>query len=114
MHERLECPQTSDRGAENWSPATNQWTATGPVRHVRTLPAIARLADGRVLVAGGWNGDESYMASAEIYDPAQNTWSDAGALSEARQCAGASVLPDGRVLVTGGDGFVLSPKVYPF
>ena len=37
-----------------WDPAGTAWTRTGLLSVARTDPAIARLADGRVLVAGGY------------------------------------------------------------
>jgi hypothetical protein len=32
------------------------------------------MADGTVLVAGGYNSISAYPASAEIYEPATGTW----------------------------------------
>jgi hypothetical protein len=97
---------------EIWDPTTNEWTQTGPASTVRWLPALARLKDGRVLAAGGWDGQ--YLASAELYDPDTDEWTDTTPLGEARSGPGAAVLPDGRVLVAGGGGFIYTPKVYPF
>ena len=55
------------------------------------------LADGRVLVAGGYNND-----TAELYDPASGTWTTTGSLHTAREYHTATLLPNGMVLVTGG------------
>jgi len=63
--------------------------------HTATL-----LADGRVLVVGGYT--EGPLASAEVYDPATNLWSGTGSMGEARVSHTATLLPDGRVLVAGG------------
>jgi hypothetical protein len=58
------------------------------------------LADGRVLVAGGFN-----TADCEIYDPATGAWTVTGALNTARYFHRAALLPNGRVLVAGGFTF---------
>ena len=68
----------------------------GRWKHTATL-----LADGRVLVTGGFNGGQ--LSSAEIYDPVAETWSaTAGPMTVARYHHLASLLPSGKVLVTGG------------
>lgn len=96
----------------------------------RTDPSAVVLADGRVLVAGGyfrvapeWGSLPSggivlasahgpladvmppnvgaAMATAVLFDPATETWSDTGAMTYARYGAAATLLADGRVLVVG-------------
>jgi Kelch motif protein len=91
------------RGAELRDPASDTWKATGPVVTTRFEPAFAKMPDGRVLVAGGWNGDQP--ASAEICDPAADTWTAVAPMSETRGNPEAATLSDGRVLVAGGHGF---------
>ena len=59
-----------------------------------------RLADGTVLVAGGFG--TSSQATAERYDPATNTWTSAGSMREGRVGHTATLLPNGKVLVAGG------------
>ena len=63
--------------------------------HTATL-----LADGRVLIVGGWG--RTPTASAELYDPGTNRFVAAPSLHTARADASASLLPDGRVLIAGG------------
>ena len=67
------------------------------------------LADGRILVTGGWrHGGISALnpplASAQIYDPAGDLWTDAKPLRTPRAEHASVTLPDGRVLVIGGLG----------
>ena len=65
--------------------------------HTATL-----LANGKVLVAGGYNENGSDLASAELYDPATGTWSPTGSLGTARDSHTATLLTNGKVLVAGG------------
>jgi Kelch motif len=57
-----------------------------------------RLADGRVLVAGG----ARYTSDAELYDPAANIWTSTGKRNVGRISFTGTLLCDGRVLVVGG------------
>ncbi|HZJ47317.1 MAG TPA: kelch repeat-containing protein [Pyrinomonadaceae bacterium] len=74
------------------------------------LPAMAterrghtatRLADGRVLIAGGESGSGA-LNETEIYDPTSATFSVSGNMSTARVDHSATLLADGRVLIAGG------------
>ncbi|PTL59392.1 hypothetical protein [Paraconexibacter algicola] len=65
-------------GGEVYDPATNQWTATGPLAASRYGAASILLGTGptaKVLVVGGRQpGSGTSRASAELYDPATNAW----------------------------------------
>ncbi|MEI2691730.1 MAG: kelch repeat-containing protein [Anaerolineae bacterium] len=67
----------------------------------RRLHTATPLADGRILVAGGLNANNGWLASAEVYDPATGQWSSAGNLSNARYNHTTTLLADGQVLVAG-------------
>ena len=65
-----------------------------------------RLADGRVLLAGGCTGlgdvcQETY-ASAYLYAPVTGTFTATGSISMPRQYHTATLLPNGEVLIAGG------------
>jgi hypothetical protein len=62
---------------------------------------VIRLADGRILIAGGYDGAD-VRADAEIFDPVSGRMTATGSLGTARSGATATLLADGRVLVTGG------------
>jgi hypothetical protein len=93
--------------AELFDPSTGQWTLTGSMHYPRLRQAAVRLADGRVLVVGGFisvapGSDDRAQSNAEIYDPETGTWSDTSSMTVPRVDATATLLPDGRVLVAGG------------
>ncbi len=79
----------------------------------RSGAASALLRGGRVLIAGGYNGN--FLGSVEVYDPTTEKFtSSTNSMNEARQAATATRLTDGRVLVTGGynSAYVYSAEVY--
>jgi uncharacterized protein (TIGR03437 family) len=89
-------------GAELYDPATGRWSATGDPVARRFFHTAVRLANGKVLIVGGFGDAQSILFSAEIYDPDTGAWRAAGNLNVMRQSSGAILLADGRVLVAGG------------
>jgi N-acetylneuraminic acid mutarotase len=90
-----------------YDPAAKKWTEGPAAMHTaRRLHSATRLADGRVLVAGGTGVGAQFPApgltAAELYDPAAKTWSTTGAMHVARWGHSAVLLADGSVLVAGG------------
>jgi hypothetical protein len=91
--------------AEIYDPATRQFTAAGSMITPRTNGAATLLADGRVLISGGFNFTaETFtnLTAAEIFDPATSQFSSTGSMSVARSGHSMTLLHDGRVLVAGG------------
>jgi hypothetical protein len=87
---------------EIYDPATGGWTATGSLHVPRVDFTATRLADDRVLVAGGLDNLDNSVTSIEIYDATSGTWTPGGFLRVPRFGHTASLLGDGRVLFAGG------------
>ena len=79
---------------ELYDPATNSWSLTGNMHQSRYTHATVRLADGRLLVAGGIGLGGVAMSSAEIYDPATGQWNVNGSISVTRYYVDSAVLHD--------------------
>ena len=61
------------------------------------------LANGKVLMVGGYNDSDSALAGAELYDPGTNRFALAvGTMSGARFLHTATMLANGKILVAGG------------
>ena len=88
--------------SEIYDAATGTWAATaGPMNQRRTGHTATRLADGKVLVAGG-TGPSGYLASSELYDPATGAWTATGSMNDARYLHTATLLANGKVLIAAG------------
>jgi hypothetical protein len=77
-------------------------TPAGPITPGRQIHTATLLADGRVLVAGGYDGNDAALASAELYDPKTGRFTATGSLAIPRGLHTATLLADGRVLIAGG------------
>src|SRR5437868_7210016 len=82
------------------------WSPTGSMAEGRFIATATRLADGTVLVAGGFSddgtGNVDITTSAERYNPTTDTWSNASTMSYPRYWHRAVRLPSGKVLAVGG------------
>ena len=101
--------ERESNAAKTGSIDTIRGMKTRRAAHTATL-----LGNGKVLVAGGFGGDESSLASAEIFDPATNSFSFANNMSVARAGHSATALPDGKVLIAGGynGNYLESAEIY--
>ncbi|MBH5333383.1 hypothetical protein IHE55_00615 [Streptomyces pactum] len=89
-----------------FDPVAAVWDTAPPLATARRRHTTSRLADGRVVVAGGLpSGTGGGLAGAEIYDPATAVWTaTANGLTTARHGHSATALGDGTLLVAGGVG----------
>jgi hypothetical protein len=84
-----------------FDPSTNTFSlGAAQLTHGRLMPTHATLADGRVLIFGGF--DAGYIASAQIYDPTTDSYTAEVSSPTARAGATATLLPNGKVLIAGG------------
>src|SRR5437016_11785653 len=111
------CSSPADSSA---APATDRSSLTPPRSTIRRparfsslLPSGRRgghgatlLADGRVLLSGGFGAagapDFEALAASEIFDPMSEKFSSVGGLAIPRVGHSALLLPDGHVLAVGG------------
>ena len=81
------------------------WAATGGMAAGRTAHTATRLANGKVLIAGGLDTGTSLdnpLASALLYDPTTGTFTPTGSMATPRFRHSATLLPNGKVLIGGG------------
>ena len=86
---------------------------TGPMGVGRQVHTATALADGRVLVAGGYGSNDVALASAVLYDPATAAFDPTSALASPRGYQTATLLLDGRVLIAGGGAAVWPGSLAP-
>jgi YVTN family beta-propeller protein len=87
--------------AELYDPASGTFSATGSMSQARGFANAVLLADGRVLVSGGF-GSSPTLNTAEVYDPATGSFTPTGNLNNGRSHHTGTLLPDGTVLIAGG------------
>jgi hypothetical protein len=98
---------------EIFDTSTSTFAPAGRTATTRFAPLVTTLADGRVLIAGGWGGQYttyadgststySSLTSTEIYDPASGHLSTGPSMAQSHIHGTATLLSDGRVLIAGG------------
>ncbi|MDF1797782.1 MAG: kelch repeat-containing protein [Planctomycetota bacterium] len=96
--------KTAIATTEIYDPQTQSFTAGPNLTQARSTHTATKLADGRVLVTGGYPtyGPGIASATAEVFDPVSGTFSAVASPSIGRTLHTATLLADGRVLVVGG------------
>jgi len=88
---------------EVYDPATGLFTSTGNTVTPRVGQTATLLANGDVLIAGGWSASQNAsIAAAEVYHTATGAFTPTGSMTSPRTGHTATLLPNGNVLITGG------------
>jgi hypothetical protein len=108
--------------AEIYDPNAGTFSAAGVQDPVATLGTVTKLADGKVLVAGGYHGSDmsdpdALLATTQVWDPATLAFTPGGALTAGRAFHSATLLADGKVLIagglaSGGSSYLTSAEIY--
>lgn len=94
---------TSMRAAPGTSLVRHGFQTLGDMTAPRGLQTTTLLPDGRILIVGGFQDENTRQASAEVFDPATRTFTAVASVSAPRAGHTATLLPNGKVLVAGGD-----------
>jgi hypothetical protein len=98
-------------------PAKVTFSPTGSRVSGRQFDTATLLPGNKVLMAGGWGGDEGLnqdLGSCERFDPALGTFSVTGGLTLQREEASATLLTNGLVLIAGKRQGSGGTNGYPF
>jgi hypothetical protein len=98
--------------AELYDPNAGTFKATGSMAAAREGARATLLADGSVLIVGGFDQNSAALNSAERYDPAHGKFAAVGAVPAGTKPLAATVLADGSVLVVGPMASGASAAVY--
>jgi hypothetical protein len=98
-----------ERSAEWFDSDAQRFVPVAPMQEARVAHAAVALADGSVLVAGGWTG-QATTAGVERFDPVTRRFEVLPPMgSGARMDAAAVALADGGALVVGGAAATAQP-----
>ncbi len=84
--------------------SAGSFTSTGGMTTPRAAHTATLLANGQVLIAGGFQQaiPSTILASAELYDPATGKFTPTGSMTASRAGHSAVLLADGKVLIAAG------------
>jgi hypothetical protein len=98
-------------------PPGGSFSSITPLNEARAYHTATVMGDGRVLIAGGHNGDMNFnndqgaLETTEIFDPISNSVAPSAPLSIRRFQHTAVLLPDGTVTFRGGLGNITTSYI---
>jgi len=87
---------------EIYDPVTGTFDSTDGMSSARRFPTATMLSNGRVLIAGGYGGNNAALASADTYKSRTAEFISNGSMQTPRGRHTAALLPNGDVLIAGG------------
>lgn len=104
---------------EAFDPTSNAFNSANPLNEARAYHTATMMGDGKVLIAGGYNGRNDptmngslgILQTMEIFDPVGNTTTQAAPMSARREQHSAVLNASGRVQLIGGLGNVTTTYV---
>ncbi len=87
---------------ELYDPKKNAWSQGPSLNEARNVHTATKLADGRVLIAGGVREQAGTLSSVEAWKPGASSWEQLEPMNVPRSGHRAVALKDGSVLVVGG------------
>ena len=85
-----------------WDPATGLLTLVPNPYYNLFCSGHSQLADGRILVVGGYDPNTLGAANANIFDPVSLSWTALPNMTYRRWYPSSTTLPDGRALISSG------------
>ena len=85
-----------------WDPENGSITLVPNPYYNLFCAGHSQLADGRILIVGGYDPGSIGAANANIFDPVSESWSALPNMAYRRWYPTSTTLPDGRALVTSG------------
>jgi len=87
-----------------YDPKTSNVTPFASLRVPRSHPGVAALADGRVVVIGGYAGEDGSLDTIEVYEPSKKAFRVLPVRLEVPTAELFAIpMKDGRVLIGGGE-----------
>jgi len=78
------------------------WTTMAPMSQVRAEPGATAHPNGKIYVWGGYDSNQTTLASAEAYTPSTNTWTAIASLPQVLCGPATAVGTDGSIYTFGG------------
>ena len=89
--------------AEVFDPNTETFSVVGGMTIPRIWFAATKLADGKVLIAGGSDGYGKWTSAAEIFNPSTMSFTNVQPMLTSRWILQSALMPNGQVLLPGGN-----------